>query len=309
MNTTFMLSGGMGRVITAIPALEKYHRLNPEDNFKILVAGWETVFWSHPLFQNKTFDPNQKGSFELHVKNNKLVVPEPYNYHRFYNQEINLVEAFDEIVNGDMNHEDLKKSDYLYLNTNEKNQAKQNIAYYKDYKKVKKVVVFQPYGSTVQQINNEAVDDSSRSLSIENYFEIVKTLSTHAAVVFMGQPHLRHPEDNFSIYFDEGPLYIRNLIGIISECDFFLGVDSVGQHIAKSFNKPGMVLMGGTDERNYSYPNHFKIFRKKGLIPLYAPWRISETDSNYSNRLNDGMMDFSKSEIKEICDYVIQKIK
>jgi hypothetical protein len=63
--------------------------------------------------------------------------------------------------------------------------------------------------------------------------------------------------------------------------------------------------MGGTDERNYSYPNHFKIFRKEGSVPLYAPWRISDTDSNYSNRLNDGMMEYTKDEIKEICNLVI----
>ena len=36
-NTTFVISGGAGRVVTAIPALEKYHRLNPDDDFKVLI--------------------------------------------------------------------------------------------------------------------------------------------------------------------------------------------------------------------------------------------------------------------------------
>lgn len=305
MNTTFLLSGGIGRVITSIPALEKFHKLNPEDDFKILVNGWENVFWSHPILQNKTFDPNQKGSFELYVKNNNLVVPEPYNNFRFYNQKINLIEAFDEIINDDLDHTDLKESGYLYLNTTEKNNAKQNIANFKDFTKKDKVIVFQPYGSAAQQINTEVVDESNRSLSVENYFDIVKTLSEHAAVVFLGQNNLRHVNDDISIYLNDDAYYIRNIIGLISECDYFLGVDSVGQHIAKSFNKPGMILMGGTDERNYSYPNHFKIFRKERSVPLYAPWRISDTDSNYSNRLNDGMMEYTKEEIREICNLVI----
>lgn len=309
MNTTFMLSGGAGRIITTIPALEKFHRLNPDDDFKVLVAGWEPIFWSHPILQKRSFDPNQKGSFDLHVKNNKLVVPEPYNYHRFYHQQVDLVQAFDEIINGDLNHTDLKTDGYLYLNTVEKNNALQNVAYYKDFKKVNKVIVFQPFGSAAQQINNQAVDDSNRSLSVDNYFEIVKTLSQHAAIIFMGQNHLRHVNDDISIYFNDDAYYLRNMMGLISECDFFLGVDSVGQHMAKSFNKPGLILMGGTDERNYSYPNHFKIFRKKDSVPVYAPWRISETDSNYSNRLNDGMMEYSKAEIKEICDIVIKSLK
>jgi len=305
MNTTFLLSGGIGRVITSIPALEKFYKLNPEDNFKVLVNGWENVFWSHPILQNRTFDPNQKGSFELYVKNNNLIVPEPYNNFRFYNQKTNLVEVFDELINDDLDHTDLKDSGYLYLNTVEKNNSKQNIANFKDLAKKDKVIVFQPYGSAAQQINTEVVDDSNRSCSVENYFEIVKTLSEHAAVVFMGQNNLRHVNDNISIYLNDDAYYIRNMMGLISECDFFLGVDSVGQHIAKSFNKPGLILMGGTDERNYSYPNHFKIFRKEGSVPLYAPWRISDTDSNYSNRLNDGMMEYTKDEIKEICNLVI----
>ena len=305
MNTTFLLSGGIGRVVTSIPALEKFYKLNPEDNFKVLVNGWENVFWSHPILQNRTFDPNQKGSFELYVKNNNLVVPEPYNNYNFYNQKTNLVQAFDEIINDDLDHTDLKESGYLYLNTTEKNNAKQNIANFKDLTKKDKIIVFQPYGSAAQQISTEVVDDSNRSCSVENYFEIIKTLSEHAAVVFMGQNNLRHVNDNISIYLNDDAYYIRNMIGLISECDFFLGVDSVGQHIAKSFNKPGMILMGGTDERNYSYPNHFKIFRKERSVPLYAPWRISDTDSNYSNRLNDGMMEYTKDEIKEICNLVI----
>ena len=43
-NTTFVISGGAGRVVTAIPALEKYHRLNPHDDFKVLVHGWVDLF-------------------------------------------------------------------------------------------------------------------------------------------------------------------------------------------------------------------------------------------------------------------------
>jgi len=32
MNTTFLLNGGAGRIITAIPALEKNQKLNPADD-------------------------------------------------------------------------------------------------------------------------------------------------------------------------------------------------------------------------------------------------------------------------------------
>ena len=39
MNKTFIINGGAGRVISAIPALEKFHRKNPENDFKVLEIG------------------------------------------------------------------------------------------------------------------------------------------------------------------------------------------------------------------------------------------------------------------------------
>ena len=208
MNTTFMLSGGAGRIICAIPALEKYHRLNPEDDFKVLVAGWDMLFYSNPILQNRTYEINQKGNFENHIKNNKLIVPEPYYDYKFYNQQSHLIESFDEIINNTTDHSDLKFSNYLYLSTAEKGYAKQNIKYYKEYKQKNKVVVFQPFGSSVELIYNETVDQTNRSLSRKNYLKIVKTISEHAAVVYMGPQTFRLPEDDISIYLNDDQYYL-----------------------------------------------------------------------------------------------------
>ena len=37
MTTVFIIDGGAGRAIAAIPALLKYHRLNPKKDFRILI--------------------------------------------------------------------------------------------------------------------------------------------------------------------------------------------------------------------------------------------------------------------------------
>jgi ADP-heptose:LPS heptosyltransferase len=42
--------------------------------------------------------------------------------------------------------------------------------------------------------------------------------------------------------------------GIINAADYFLGCDSVGQHIAHALKKPGTVVIGGTFPENISYP-------------------------------------------------------
>lgn len=308
MNTTFLLSGGIGRVITSIPALEKYHLLNPEDDFRILTNTWDYLFWSNPTLQKRTFDSNIKGCFDNYVLNYNLVVPEPYTYYKFYREEINLIEAFDDLINKEDKSVSLKSDGYLYLSTTEKASALQTIEEFKQIKKKTKVVVFQPYGSAVNQSNNEILDISQRSLSLKNCFEIIKILSEYCSVVFMGQDNLKHVDDNISISLVNDYYYMRSMMGIISCCDYFIGIDSVGQHIAKSFKKPGTILMGSTNEKNYSYPEHFNIFRKPGSNPCYAPWRISETDTNFANRMNDGIMDLSNSEIKQICAKILEDI-
>lgn len=308
MNTTFLLTGGAGRIAAAIPALEKYYHLNPKDDFKVLVAQWDMFFWSNPILQDRTFEFNQKGNFDAFIRNSKLVVPEPYYHYKFYTQQVNLTQAFDEIINGDTEHKDLKEHDYLYITAAEKNLAKQTINEIKNNKQKDKVIVFQPFGSACELAGDEVVDSSNRSISRKNYFDIVKKLSNHAAILYLGPQGFLHADDDISTFLKDDVYYIRNMIATISECNYFLGVDSMGQHIAKCFNKPGLILMGGTDERNVSYPNHFKFYRKNDTRPKYIPMRINDTDSNYANRMNDGLLDLGEAEVEQICKLVLSNL-
>ena len=73
MNKTFVINGGAGRVIAAVPALEKYAKLNPNKNFSIIIHGWQDLYWSHPLLQSKTIGIHQKNIFDGYVKNNELI--------------------------------------------------------------------------------------------------------------------------------------------------------------------------------------------------------------------------------------------
>ena len=92
MNKTFIINGGSGRVITAIPALEKYHRLNPDDDFKVIVHGWESLYWSHPILQQRTIGVHQKDIFEQYIKPRQVICPEPYYQYDYYNGLILIYE-------------------------------------------------------------------------------------------------------------------------------------------------------------------------------------------------------------------------
>lgn len=306
-NTTFILSGGAGRIITAIPALEKYYKQNPEDNFKVLVHGWESLFWSHPILQCRTFNVNQKGSFELHMKNNNVVVPEPYYCSKFYNKEVNLIEAFDKIINNTFTHDDLKKN-VLYTSKTEQHFAKQLITELKNYTGKDKVVIFQPFGSTAEIVNNNIVDKSNRSLSLETYLDLAREMSKTAAVFFASGTHLKHYEDQCTYTFEEKGPYFRMLISLMKECDCLVGVDSVAQHVAYAVGKKGVIIMGGTDEKHFSYPQHFNIFRKKDRSPVYSPWRLSDVDCEFSDRENDGILDFNSMEMHELKELIAKTL-
>jgi hypothetical protein len=304
LNTTFIITGGAGRVINSIPALEKYERLNPNDDFKVIVHGWEQLFWSHPTLQKRVFGAHQKGLFDQIIKNSRVVSPEPYQLHRFFNQKCNIIEAFDECINNTQEHDDLNYN-CLHLSDFETHKIRDLVTRFKEERKKRKLIVFQPYGSAVEAIDKQPIDRSNRSLKLHDYFEIVKAINNDSVIVYTSQPQFRHPNDKYSISIDEYQPYLRTMMGLISECDYFVGVCSVGQHMARSFNKPGLILMGATSEQNFSYPEHFDIYRKKNRQPYYTPWRLSESDCEFSDRENNGIMDFSKEELQEI----INKIK
>lgn len=307
MNTTFIITGGAGRVIAAIPALEKYHKLKPKDDFRVIVHGWDTLYWSHPLLQKRTFGANQKGLFDSIIRNTKICSPEPYQNNRFYNQKISLIQAFDEEINKTKKHDDLGIPN-LYLSSVEDSMIQDFIQAEKAKQKKRKMIVFQPYGSGVDQIATQPVDSSNRSLTLSAYYQLVKELSKDAVVFYASQPQFRHPNDKTSVTFDDKQPYLRTMMGLIKHCDYFVGIDSVGQHMARAFDKPGTVLMGATNETNFSYPDHFELIRKKDREPIYSPWRLADFDCEFSNRENDGIMDFTDEELQDIIESIQEKI-
>ncbi len=307
MNTTFIITGGAGRVIAAIPALEKYHRLKPKDDFRVIVHGWDCLYWSHPLLQKRTFGADQKGLFDSIIRNTKICAPEPYQNNRFYNQKISLVEAFDEEINKTKKHDDIGIPN-LYLSSVEDSTIQDYIESEKAKQKKRKVVVFQPYGSGVNQIAKQPVDPSNRSLSLSAYYKIVKELNKDAVIFYASHPQFRHPNDTISIPFDDKQPYLRTMMGLIKHCDYFVGIDSVGQHMARAFNKPGTVLMGSTNETNFSYPDYFELIRKNDREPIYSPWRLADFDCDFANRENDGIMDYTDDELNKIITSIQNKI-
>jgi len=306
-NTSFLISGGSGRVVTAIPALEKFARLNPDDDFKVLVHGWDMMYWSHPLLQEKTFEVSQKGIFENYIKNYNLVSPEPYHVSGYYNQEKSLAEAFDEIINKTTDHSDLDKPN-LYVSNEEIAKIKSNIESFKRLVNKDKIIVFQPFGSGARIESDIFIDSSGRSMYPEDFTTLCKHLSQYAGIIYFGPPDLfqfSKCEDAFCPPTAD----LRMYMATIKESDYFFGCDSVGQHIARAFDKNGLILMGSTFESNVSYPDYFKFYRNKNVKVKYNPIRIGGLDCQLADRTNDGAMKFNETQLKEIFTMIGEDLK
>lgn len=213
-----------------------------------------------------------------------------------------MAEAFDEIINNTNDHRDLP-TPKIYVNTYEKLKIREIINHYRMQFGKKKLLVFQPYGSATEIINNTVIDSTNRSLSQEDYYSIVKQLANDFIIVYFGDQRLRHPHDFTSISIEHGH-DLRTWMALISECDYFLGVDSLGQHMARALDKKGLVIMGSTFEKNVSYPDYFKFYRNKKKNPTYVPIRLVDYDGLFINRENDEIMNFTETDIREIVNIV-----
>jgi|7_EtaG_2_1085326.scaffolds.fasta_scaffold13369_2 hypothetical protein len=301
----FNINGGLGRVIAALPALIKYYKNHSEEEWYVMISGWGFVSLGIPELQERTFDPETKGVWEnIFLKADEMVSAEPYHVPNFYKGKISIAEAFDEIINETNDHSDL---DYetIKLSYSEINKGQEII--YRAFEKQKKVqtIVINPYASSAQMGHSGVHDESYRSLPDNVFLNLCKNLSKKYNIIYMGYPELLSEENEF-VYAPQPDINLRDWMGVICQVDYFIGVDTAGQHIARATDTKGCVIMGGTDVVNMSYPDYFRIVKRK--TPHYTPLRISQLQSDLANRLNHECMEYTEDEISDICDNIINDV-
>jgi len=308
MKQIFYIDGGAGRIIAAIPALLKFARLNPNADWNVLIPAWDGLLWSIPELQDRVYSLDTKGLFDNIISKADVIhSPEPYRVPGYFNQKLSLAEAFDQEINNTTDHSDLG-APVMFFNKAEKQWARNTIEEAKAAGKKSKTIIFQPFGSGAQATpnNKEVLDTSSRSLSVPAFLSLSKKLSARYNVVFFGEQQLQIPDDNVTMKVPNADL--RMWASLIEAADYFVGVDSVGQHMARAVGTKGTIIYGSTFPINTSYPDYFQILEKEG-IKKYSPIRIAGLDSVMADRLNESLMDFSEKEVKEIYDSIVTDIE
>lgn len=304
----FFINGGAGRVICSIPALEKYQEESGDKDFLIICEGGTDFFKGHPTLYPRTYDNWHKNLFEDKLIHMDIESPEPYRVWEYYNQKCNLSQAFDIAINGKGVRELPKPN--LKLSIDEVLTGKNVIKEVKEKTKKDKVVVFQPFGRGVIVQDNMISDPSGRSFEANSVIALVKRLQKDHAVIFMGEFGV-----DFAKHGCTSPVAapqnasIRHWAGIINEADYFLGCDSVGQHIAYMLDKPATVVVGSTFKENVSYPGYdkFDILDMGEGRRRYSPIRI--TVDEVADRTNEGIMVMNDKIEEVIAESVIKGIE
>lgn len=303
MSTIIVIDGGVGRSVAAIPALLKYHKIHPNEEWYVMVHGWDFMFWGFPELQKRVFNPDTKGVFENYFWNaNKVIKPEPYCIPQYYKNEISLREAFDIEINGftDNNLPEMQ----IKLSRAEIRKGYEIINQVKHHQKKKKTIVIQPYGSTALKCPLEIFDDSLRSIPEKMYLTLVNRLSKDYNIIYMGAKEFY---DNISYKPDPDP-NLREWAGVIKAADYFIGCDSCGQHFAKAVGQKASVVIAGTHKNNVTYPDTFHIIERDCEFHPDA-MRISGFQSQLSSRLNEERIMFTDDEIEGAYQDIVQRIE
>lgn len=259
------VDGGMGRVICAVPAIEKLAKTN---EVVVQIAGHGWIFDNNPNIK-KCLSIEDPDIWDDYIKDGEFITPEPYHNHLYYKQKHHMIQSFDYLINGE---EEMSKPN-LYLSESEDEFGRSMIETVKQQMGVDKIIILQPFGSTA----NEKVkyhDDTGRSLPYE-FVKLFPEKLRNYGIFMMGfgdnDPNFQKFDNCVILNYD-----MRYWCAMIKHADYFIGCDSVGQHIARSFDIPGTVFLGETYRENISYSDHFNIIQQKEFPTSYHPMRIAD---------------------------------
>ncbi len=303
----FFINGGAGRMISSVPAFEKYLEESDDKDFIIVCEGGTDVFKGHPKLDDRAYDIWHKGLFKDYLKNRDIVTTEPYRVWEYYNQQCSIAQAFDAQINN-KGIRDLPKPT-LRLSKDELLQGRSIVSEVKKKLKKEKLVVFQPFGRGIEYIDETLIDRTARSFELKDVKSIIKKLQNNDYAVIMMSEFKTDMSDvklKDEVAMPEN-VNMRVWAAIIKYADHFLGCDSLGQHLAYSMETPSTIVTGSTYPINVSYPDcdYFEILDMGEIHREYDPIRILPDER--VNRMNENIMSMTEDITTLVVNHVLGK--
>lgn len=303
----FFINGGAGRMISSVPAFEKYLEESDDKDFIIVCEGGTDVFKGHPKLDDRAYDIWHKGLFKDYLKNRDIVSTEPYRIWEYYTQQCSIAQAFDIQING-KGIRPLPKPT-LRLSKDELLSGRQLVGEVKKKLKKEKVVVFQPFGRGIEYIDETLVDRTARSFELKDVKSIIKKLQANDyGIILMSEfkVDLTDAKLKDEVAMPENVNW-RVWAAIIKYADHFLGCDSLGQHLAYSVDKESTVVTGSTYPINVSYPDcdYIEVLDMGEVHREYSPIRILPDER--VDRMNENIMSMTEDITTLVVNHVLGK--
>ncbi len=313
------VDGGMGRVLCAEPAIR---RLTEAGNEVCVVTSWPEVLAHHPNV--KVYHMHHQNLWEDIIQDGEYIAPEPYNNIFYYQKKHHMTQSFDYLINGSVGSELTPIVPKIFLSDEEIVEAKKVLSdMINQYGHAAFTLVIQPFGSGAGVYNSNfsldmpreertlesekykaaranakmcLADYSNRSMSFEMVGAIMNQLHPDFMILNFSTIEVSHPR----VLNYQGSL--RQWFAIMSMADYFIGIDSIGQHVAAAFDIPGHVFFGGTAVENLAYPEIHSIVQREGYPKAYVPYR-----QDFSHAINDKAMEFDEKTIASVCKEINEK--
>jgi ADP-heptose:LPS heptosyltransferase len=149
-----------------------------------------------------------------------------------------------------------------------------------------------------------------KSFFIDDVVKIIEQLQQNYTVILMTESGIDFKELGYSTVNPAqiNDLNLRKWFAIINAADYFLGCDSVGQHIAFGLNKKATVVLGGTFKENVSYPEYerFDILDFGEGKKSYSPIRLCYDE--VADLANESIMKLTNDQLKQVVESVKNNI-
>ena len=297
MNKAFFINGGAGRVLCSMPGLEKYAKTH--DDFIIVSESWTELYMTNKTLRDHVYTGWKQDLFREQLRDKEIISPEPYRLNAYFTQRANLIQAFDMLIN-DLGDEVPETAPInIDLSKEEQITGYNLVDEVRKFTGKDKVVVFQPFGQSVKNEGQFIYDTSGRSFEMTNVVDLLKELNNNYAVIAMTQLEIPSWQQEMGIAMPKD-MSLNQWMGVINAADYFLGCDSVGQHMAHAMKKPATVVIGATFPENISYPGNkkFTIIDVGEGKRRYQPIRLAQDEC--ADRNNEDLMVINNDTIKKI---------
>lgn len=276
MDKVINIDGGIGRVLCAEPAISAL----AQTELVTVVTSWPEVFDNHPFIE-RIYHSNHRYLFEDVVKTRDFISPEPYQNHFYYTHKHHLIQSFDYLINGT----DRMTRPAVYIQPNERESCITKLQPIMDGRPV---VALQAFGSSAIGGAWGITDHTHRSLP--SY--VVEALADSSPdVLFLNCSQFKGDRPNII----NQECSVRELIVVVSMCDYVISIDSLTAHLGYAYGKKGIQLLGGTYKENVGYPDTYTVVMKDGYPKSHEANRIGG-----SLNKNSGAMCYSQEEIHNI---------